>query len=220
MRYQVTFPRDAVQACSIKRWRHSDIPGIEGRCFGIIREPKYDREAAKWNAKGASVVQDLVYPYTYVVPHAEVVDLERGRFDEAAQERGYVLLEHLGFQRQTKTVGKFTNTQFVHPDLPTSAWRGDYLMNDADEYRVREHVAAELLSYKLGKVQKLQKGQMFAVGVADGSAYYVVTKVNPKTCDVEWRGFCPDRWVDQVLGYGCRQPRQQIERLILGFAQI
>lgn len=46
-------------------------------------------------------------------------------------------------------------------------------------------------------------GSMFRVGVADGYASYVVTKVNKKkTCKVEWRGFCADRWTDHHFGWG------------------
>jgi hypothetical protein len=45
-------------------------------------------------------------------------------------------------------------------------------------------------------------GSLFSIGVADGSAWYVVTKVNKKTCKVEWRGFCMDRWTDHFFGYG------------------
>lgn len=46
-------------------------------------------------------------------------------------------------------------------------------------------------------------GALFSIGVADGSASYIVTKVNKKTCDVEWRGFGgPDRYVDHFFGWG------------------
>lgn len=56
---------------------------------------------------------------------------------------------------------------------------------------------------------------MFAVGVADGSAYYVVTKVKGNKCDVEWRGFCPDRWTDHYWGYGRKNvPIKDVEPYI------
>ncbi len=45
-------------------------------------------------------------------------------------------------------------------------------------------------------------GKLFQIGVADGSAHYIITKVGTKTADVEWRGFSLDRYVDQRLGYG------------------
>jgi hypothetical protein len=62
---------------------------------------------------------------------------------------------------------------------------------------------------------QLKAGKLFSVGVGDGRAFYVVTKVNPKTCDIAWRGFCPDRYTDQVLGWGGRMPRERIERLVV-----
>ena len=43
---------------------------------------------------------------------------------------------------------------------------------------------------------------MFAIGVADGQAWYVVTKVNKKTCNVEWRGFGADTYTDHFFGWG------------------
>lgn len=61
-------------------------------------------------------------------------------------------------------------------------------------------------------IDGLGVGKMFTVGVADGCAFYVVTKVNKKTVDVEWRGYHPDRWTDQMMGFGGRFPRENIER--------
>ncbi len=88
-----------------------------------------------------------------------------------------------------------------------------------EQQGVQEYVdsafkAAQEKSDKLGN--RFVKGKLFSVGVGDGSAYYEVVKVNPKTCVVEWRGFCPDRYVDQVLGYGgTRMPRENIERMVV-----
>lgn len=58
------------------------------------------------------------------------------------------------------------------------------------------------------------KDKMFAVGVADGSAYYVVTKENKKTVKIEWRGFCPDRWTDHFFGYGGSFDKNRIASMI------
>ena len=57
----------------------------------------------------------------------------------------------------------------------------------------------------------IHKGKMFSVGVADGCAFYVITKVNKKSVRIEWRGFHPDNWVDQTLGYGGSFPTHCIE---------
>jgi hypothetical protein len=57
-------------------------------------------------------------------------------------------------------------------------------------------------------------GRSFSVGVADGSATYVLTKVNKKTVHIEWRGFCMDRWTDHHFGYGGKFPRKEIEQYV------
>ena len=58
------------------------------------------------------------------------------------------------------------------------------------------------------------KNKLFTVSVADGYAYYVVTKVNKKSVKIEWRGFCPDRYADGTLGYGGTFPMHCIENHI------
>ena len=46
-------------------------------------------------------------------------------------------------------------------------------------------------------------GKLFSIGVNDGQASYVITKVSAKTCDVEWRGFGGgDRYTDHYFGWG------------------
>lgn len=60
----------------------------------------------------------------------------------------------------------------------------------------------------------LHVGKLFRVPKGDGYAYYVVTKVNKKTVDVEWRGYSLDQWVDDRLGYGCREKRETIEMFV------
>jgi hypothetical protein len=59
-------------------------------------------------------------------------------------------------------------------------------------------------------------GSMFSIGVGDGQAWYVVVKVNKKTCQVEWRGFCQDRWTDHHFGYGGRFPINDVSRYVEG----
>jgi hypothetical protein len=60
----------------------------------------------------------------------------------------------------------------------------------------------------------LHVGKMFRVPKGDGYAHYVVTKVNKKTVDIEWRGYCLDRWVDDRFGYGGREKREDIEMFV------
>jgi len=91
-------------------------------------------------------------------------------------------------------------------DLPPD-FGGEY-----DKYVEAEWKKAEAHSKRLPK--GLRPGKLFAVGVADGYAYYVVTRVTKRTVTVEWRGFHLDRWTDQVLGWGGSFPLSAIEPLV------
>jgi hypothetical protein len=71
----------------------------------------------------------------------------------------------------------------------------DYEKHINEAYKEHKRVSSEA-------GEGVVKGKIFAVGVGDGYAHYIVTKVNKKTVRVEWRGFSPDNWVDQTLGYG------------------
>ncbi len=75
------------------------------------------------------------------------------------------------------------------------------------------HLAAMIRESRLTG-DKLQPGHQFSIGVADGSANYVVTKVMRKNCDVEWRGWCPDRWHDHHYGSGGRFPIADVIRYV------
>lgn len=61
---------------------------------------------------------------------------------------------------------------------------------------------------------KLHAGHMFSIGVADGGADYVVTKVHKTNCDIEWRGFWDDRYTDHHFGWGGRFPINEIMRYV------
>lgn len=92
-----------------------------------------------------------------------------------------------------------------------SKWTPDGISYTDDDYGryVRDaEKAAREVSLKSGK---LAVGSLFAVGVADGHACYVVTKVNPKTAEIEWRGFYDDRYVDRQFGWGGRFKRADVE---------
>jgi hypothetical protein len=94
----------------------------------------------------------------------------------------------------------------------TDKQTGMPLNNEYDQFVNEKYIEAMERSDKAGK--GLAVGKMFSVCVADGRAYYVVIKVNKKTCRVEWQGFGLDRYVDQVLGYGGTFPKHVIERQI------
>jgi len=60
----------------------------------------------------------------------------------------------------------------------------------------------------------LLAGKLFCVPRGDGYAHYIVTKVNKKTVDIEWRGYCLDRWADDRFGSGGREKRETIEMFV------
>ena len=65
---------------------------------------------------------------------------------------------------------------------------------------------------KSDSVKGITAGKMFSVGVADGQAVYVITKVNKKSVHIEWRSFGGgDNYVDRTLGYGGSFPKHCIE---------
>ena len=89
------------------------------------------------------------------------------------------------------------------------------MWDDYDE--VHQHVQDE--SEKQTKFDdetfdKFIVGRSFSVGVADGSANYVITKINKKTVLIEWRGMCSDRWTDRLFGWGGSFRREDIERMV------
>lgn len=89
-------------------------------------------------------------------------------------------------------------------------------LTDADEYDMYVNVAYLKAKAKSDALpnRAVVAGKMFQMPIADGSAYYVITRVNKTTVRVEWRGFCSDRWVDRMLGYGGSFRKQDIERLV------
>lgn len=93
-------------------------------------------------------------------------------------------------------------------DVKTGEWAGGDLFI---QHVQAEHKKAQERDEALG--DKFAPGRLFQLGVADGYACYVVTKVNKKTCDVEWRGFGLDRYTDALLGWGGRFPRDRIEQM-------
>jgi len=102
-------------------------------------------------------------------------------------------------------------------DLPHT-FHGEYDRNtgvfrNAGEYR--DYISLLLVLHEIIDNElkaELAVGRMFSTPVGDGSAHYVITKVNPKTCKVEWRGFCLDRWVDRRFGYGGNFRKQDLSR--------
>lgn len=90
-------------------------------------------------------------------------------------------------------------------DEENQCMKDEYSLYVAKEYRK----AQENSEKATGLV-----GKMFSVGVADGSAHYVVVKENKKSVKIEWRGFCPDRWTDAMMGWGGTFPKDRIAQLV------
>lgn len=88
------------------------------------------------------------------------------------------------------------------PDTEEFVAGDEYQSYVQSEFKKAQAISAALPGFGVGS--------LFSIGVADGYAYYVVTKVNRKTCRVEWRGFCPDRYVDHWLGHGGTFPLEKI----------
>lgn len=149
-RYQVKFVRDGVTFYGIADLYHADWK--------------------QYAVDGNVLVEEAVTGKKYVVPDAELVDIEMSGFRETGDE----------YQRHV-------HTEFQRAHALSEA-------NPAD-----------------GKVRA---GDMFAIGVGDGHAYYVVTKVHRKNCDVEWRGFGGDRYTDHHFGHGGRFPVADVKRYI------
>lgn len=95
-------------------------------------------------------------------------------------------------------MGKYRNGRWVDQD--------EYHTFVEDEFEKARKLSASLKGFVPGK--------LFSVGVADGNAWYVVTKVSGKSCTIEWRGFCLDRYMDHYLGYGGFYPVSKIKRYV------
>ena len=67
--------------------------------------------------------------------------------------------------------------------------------------------------------EQRDKGELlwrnFARNVADGYAYYQITKVTKEYAKVEvCRGVCLDEWTDNMLGYECQLPLNIVKNMI------
>jgi len=74
------------------------------------------------------------------------------------------------------------------------------ISTEYDRHINEAYKEAVKLHKKAGKGVK--KNKLCSIGVADGMAVYVITKVNKKTCKIEWRAFGGgDDYVDRRWGY-------------------
>lgn len=103
-------------------------------------------------------------------------------------------------------------------DIPVEMGRWDPETHDfvgQDEYH--EYVKGEFRKAQeiSAKVPPgVRAGKLFSIGVGDGSAHYVITKVTKTRATVEWRGFCMDRWTDHHFGWGRTVAIADVERYV------
>jgi len=115
----------------------------------------------------------------------------------------------------TSTLFKYKDLEIVDIPLGIPGWDKDKNCiipgDEFSEYIDNEYKKAK---NKANKSTTL-KNKMFWIGVADGSACYIVVKENKKTVKVEWRGFANgDRYVDEVLGYECTVDKNRAKQMI------
>jgi len=88
--------------------------------------------------------------------------------------------------------------------MPISTEYDRHILKAYKEHKKRDEEAGE----------GLKKHRMFSMPVADGNACYVVTKVNKRTCNIEWRNFGADEYYDRILGSGGSFPIDIIQTQI------
>jgi hypothetical protein len=94
-------------------------------------------------------------------------------------------------------------------DIPLCNWT-TVMETEYDKYVKAEFEKAQKLS---DSINGFGVGAMFSIGVADGSAYYVVIRIRKTNrCKVEWRGFDPDRYQDHHFQLGGWFSSDEIKR--------
>jgi len=93
------------------------------------------------------------------------------------------------------------------PELRPFDHTHSQLYDECQAHLERDHRA------RCGRARSLPKGKVaagkiFAINVADGQAWYLVTQVSKsdKTCSIEWRGWGGlDGYFDHHFGYGLKR---------------
>ena len=98
-------------------------------------------------------------------------------------------------------------------DFPYSFSRFDEPpTNDFDAHVRQEWEKVKAQSKAAGK--GLKPGKLLSIPVADGEAYYVVTKVSKNAVTLEWRCFNDDGYRDIHFGFGGNFPKQMVENIV------
>jgi hypothetical protein len=117
------------------------------------------------------------------------------RFDKQADKlwkaKGWLTISDCLLPRTYMIDSK--DTEIVEIERTDGKWH-----TELDSFVEAEHKKALEVSNKA----KGMVGKVLRLGVGDGYAWYTVVKETGRKVKVEWRGFCPDRWTDQILGWG------------------
>lgn len=98
---------------------------------------------------------------------------------------------------------------FTQDDMPPGADWKDYF-NEFDRYFDDEYAKSKALP------DGLHVGKLFHIGVADGYAYYEVSKIFKTKVRLIWRrDLCPDRYADHHFQGGGSFDRGEVERYVL-----
>ena len=125
-------------------------------------------------------------------------DFNRDELVNKAHAKGHVIVDDAVLPICYSVLeSRLVDIPLMPPERPGEPETCPYLRHVAEEER-----KAQELSDSLG--DKLAPGKLFSLGVADGSASYVVMRVDRRAgqCEIEWRGFGVDTYYDQVLGGG------------------
>lgn len=99
---------------------------------------------------------------------------------------------------------KIENVTPINDVIPAGTKPDNYRPIDCVITDAWQKYWCDLANEASAKLTKLGVGAQFIRPVGDGHAHYIVTGLRKRRseCQVEWRGFSGDRWVDQVFGMG------------------
>jgi hypothetical protein len=137
---------------------------------------------------------------------------------EAAKKKGRAIVEDAvlpaRYEVEERLLVDIPLGQFTTPD--PNEYEPSCFDDEYNRFVNGEFKKAVVLSDSL-PANKVVKGKLFCLPVADGRSWYAVVKVNRKTCKVEWRGFSGDRYIDRWLGFGRTVPLDDIAPYITCF---
>lgn len=131
--------------------------------------------------------------------------------DAKTAPKGMVVVEDAvlpHYQLVPETILVDIASKIGHFDRSKNEWVD---CDELHQYVQEQEKAAAAIA---AKVKGAGIGAMFSVGVADGSATYVVVQVRGSKVKLEWRGFCPDKWQDRRFGLGGWFPKAEVESYI------